>query len=288
MKKIILLSMLFILFISAACSSQGKKGSSDIWLTNLEKAEKIAGEKNVPILVNFTGSDWCVWCERLRNEVFNKQEFKDYAKDNLVLVKLDFPRNLKQSEEVKRYNRRLLNKYGVRGFPTILILDAKGKVLSQLGYQPGGPKAFIETLEESVTFKEKHKEDVYVDEGGLTWFLSLEKAEEIASKEHKPIFVNFTGSDWCVWCKKLYNEVFSKPEFIEYAKENLVLLRFDFPRQTPQSAGLKAYNQQMAGKYEIRGFPTILLLDENGEKIAQLGYQEGGPIKYIETIKSKL
>jgi thiol-disulfide isomerase/thioredoxin len=120
-----------------------------------------------------------------------------------------------------------------------------GKVLSQLGYQPGGPKAFIETLEESVTFKEKHKEDVYVDEGGLTWFLSLEKAEEIASKEHKPIFVNFTGSDWCVWCKKLYNEVFSKPEFIEYAKENLVLLRFDFPRQTPQSAGLKAYNQQM-------------------------------------------
>jgi len=280
--------MLFILFISAACSSNTKNKSDDGWLTNLEQAEKIAQEKNVPILVNFTGSDWCSWCKRLRDEVFDLKEFKDYAKDHLVLLKLDFPRNKKQSDEVKNYNRKLMNKYGVRGFPTILILDADGKVLSQLGYQPGGPKAFINTLEESITFKDKHKEDVYTDEGGLKWYLSLEKAEEVAAKEHKPIFVNFTGSDWCVWCHRLYDEVFSKSEFIDYAKDNLVLLRIDFPHDIPQSAGLKAYNQQIAGKYQIKGLPTILLLDENGDTISQLGYQEGGAAKYVKTIKSKL
>ncbi|HHE37256.1 MAG TPA: DUF255 domain-containing protein [Candidatus Cloacimonetes bacterium] len=291
MKKTLFAILLLTIIFSSACSSEKvniKEQDDNIWLTNLEKAQEKAKAMDVPILVNFTGSDWCQWCFKIRDEIFSKEEFLNYAKDNLVLLKLDFPRNIPQSEVVKNYNRTLMEKYKIRGFPTILVLDAEGEVLSQAGYQPGGPAAFIKTIEESISFVKDHKNDTYTDNAGLEWFLLLEKAKEIAQKDGKPILVNFTGSDWCTWCFKIRDEIFSKKEFIEYAKKNLVLLRFDFPRTKEQSAGLKAYNQQIAEKFGIKGLPTILLLDKEGSQIAQLGYQEGGPTKYIETIKENL
>ncbi len=291
MKKTLFTIMLLSILFSSACSSEKvdiKEQDDNVWLTNLEKAQEKAKEKDIPILVNFTGSDWCQWCFKIRDEIFSKEEFLNYAKENLVLLKLDFPRNIPQSEVVKNYNQKIMEKYSVQGFPTILILNAEGEVLSQAGYQPGGPSAFIKTIEESISYVEDHKNDTYTDNGGLEWYLLLEKAKEVSQKEEKPILVNFTGSDWCTWCFKIRDEIFSKKEFVEYAKKNLVLLQFDFPKTKEQSAGMKAYNQQIAGKFRIKGLPSILLLDGKGAQIAQMGYQEGGPAKYIETIEENL
>ncbi len=122
----------------------------------------------------------------------------------------------------------------------------------------------------------------------LKWYDNLEKAEQVAQNENRPILVDFTGSDWCIWCKRLDNEVFSKDEFINYANENLVLVKIDFPQNIDQSVATKYYNQQLAQKFGVQGFPTIILLKSDGEPIAATGYQAGGAANYVEHIKSLL
>ena len=117
------------------------------WLTSLEQAQKEAQAKNRLLLMDFTGSDWCGWCIMLDKEVFSKPEFKEYASKNLVLLELDFPRSKKMPPEVIAQNEKLAVKYGIQGFPTVVVFDSSGKPLGALGYQAGGPQAFIAELE---------------------------------------------------------------------------------------------------------------------------------------------
>lgn len=131
---------LMIILVSGCNSNDG------MWLTNLDTAVQKAKAENKYVLVNFTGSDWCKWCIKLNDEVFSKEEFQKYADENLVLVKLDFPRNIEQSPEVKNYNDKLMRQFGVRGFPTIFILNSDGKAVAQTGYQPGGAAVYVDHL----------------------------------------------------------------------------------------------------------------------------------------------
>lgn len=120
------------------------------------------------------------------------------------------------------------------------------------------------------------------------WNNNLEKAVEIAKKQKKAILINFTGSDWCKWCKKLNAEVFSQKEFINYANKNLVLVKIDFPQYTEQDPSIKSYNQQLAQMFRVEGFPTIVIVDKKQKLAAYTGYQDGGAGKYVEYIKSVL
>ncbi|MDP6543396.1 MAG: thioredoxin family protein [Phycisphaerae bacterium] len=114
------------------------------WTEDLDLAMEFAARTKRPIVLDFTGSDWCGWCIKLHDEVFSKKAFKDYADKNLVLVAIDFPRGKKLPDEIKQRNSKLAQKYGVRGFPTIVILDSTGeKELGRTGYVRGGPTAFI-------------------------------------------------------------------------------------------------------------------------------------------------
>ena len=117
------------------------------WLTSYEEAQKEAQAKNRLLLMDFTGSDWCGWCIMLDKEVFSKPEFKEYASKNLVLLELDFPRMKKMPPEVTAQNEKLAAKYGIQGFPTVVVFDSNGKPLGALGYQAGGPQPFIAQLE---------------------------------------------------------------------------------------------------------------------------------------------
>jgi len=117
------------------------------WFTSYELAQKEAQSKQRLLLMDFTGSDWCGWCIMLDKEVFSKPEFKEYASKNLVLLELDFPRSKKMPPETAKQNERLAVKYGIQGFPTVVVFDSTGKPLGALGYQAGGPQAFIAELE---------------------------------------------------------------------------------------------------------------------------------------------
>ena len=142
MKKSV--ALLVVVLLGIASFALGAEG----WPSDFEKAKKEAAERKVPILVDFSGSDWCGWCIKLDKEVFSKAEFKEYAKENFVLFMADFPRKTELPEEIAKQNKKLASQYEVKGFPTVLILDAKGKVLARTGYKAGGPEAYVKHLKE--------------------------------------------------------------------------------------------------------------------------------------------
>ncbi len=118
------------------------------WTTDLPKALEQAKTEKKLVLLNFTGSDWCPWCIKFDKEVFSTPEFAQYAKDHLVLVMVDFPRRKELSAQLQDANKALQKKYAVDGFPTYVVLSAEGQEVGrQVGYAPGGPKAFVEKLD---------------------------------------------------------------------------------------------------------------------------------------------
>jgi protein disulfide-isomerase len=149
----LLLAGLALLAVSCSKSSTAEettKASSSAktgWLTNFAEAQQEAKSQNKLLLMDFTGSDWCGWCIMLEKEIFSKPEFQEYARKNLVLLELDFPRGKKLPAETLEQNQRLAVKHHIQGFPTMVILDGSGKELAQLGYMRGGPAALIAQLE---------------------------------------------------------------------------------------------------------------------------------------------
>ncbi len=118
------------------------------WGTDLPAALAQAKKEKKLVVMDFTGSDWCGWCIKLKKEVFDTADFAKYAKENLVLVEVDFPSKKKLSAELKKANDALKDKYEANGYPTIVVLNGEGKqVWKQVGYMAGGPKAWTEKLD---------------------------------------------------------------------------------------------------------------------------------------------
>jgi protein disulfide-isomerase len=123
-----------------------------VWNNNLKNSIEISKKTNKPLLLFFTGSDWCGWCIRLQTEVFKTAEFKKWANENVVLVELDFPRRTALAPEITEQNNQLQQFFAVQGYPTVWFVNAtnsEGKVnidkLGSTGYLAGGPKVWLET-----------------------------------------------------------------------------------------------------------------------------------------------
>ena len=95
----------------------------------------------------------------------------------------------------------------------------------------------------------------------LEWHTDLMKVYDISHKNKKPVFAFFTGSDWCGWCKKLQADVFSKPEFIAWAKKNVILLEIDFPRGKVLSPELTNQNASLQQSFGVSGYPTCWMFN---------------------------
>ncbi|MBT8035976.1 MAG: thioredoxin family protein [Verrucomicrobiae bacterium] len=142
MKTIQLASL--ALAMTASIATAGGDG----WMTDFEAAKKKAASENKDLLVDFTGSDWCGWCIKLNKEVFSHDPFKKGVADTFVLVELDFPKDTSGiSEATQKQNAALKKKFKIRGFPTILLLDAKGLPFARTGYQAGGPEKYVAHLD---------------------------------------------------------------------------------------------------------------------------------------------
>lgn len=392
MRKNRILNIIVLSVISVMCVSQ--VGASDKWLTSYEKALKASAKQNKPILADFTGSEWCGWCIKLKKEVFDTPEFKKWAAEKVILLELDYPQAKKQSAELKKQNAMLQKKYAIRGFPTILLLDSKGTKVGRGGYLKGGPVLWTKAMQQEIDrwkkkinktlfmplpaalekskktgfpillaltgdrdlsrkadavcrnpelqaasiaalFVEVKKKDIRdmvvkafdktkLPNSGLAlvdftkgevlnqfafdtkpativaairkaskpveydgkWLENMELAKRISFMSGKPMLVDFTGSDWCGWCIKIDKEIFETDKFKAYAKKELVLVKIDFPRKKKLNAALEAQNRELAQKFAVRGFPTILVLNPSGQKIGQTGYIRGGPEPFIKNIKS--
>jgi len=114
----------------------------------LSAALNQARSENKMVLLDFTGSDWCVWCKKFDKDVLSTDKFASYANSKLVLVTLDFPSRKEQDAALKKANQEIRKHFGVNGFPTFVLLNSGGKELGrQVGYLKGGPDAFIAKLD---------------------------------------------------------------------------------------------------------------------------------------------
>jgi thioredoxin-related protein len=137
----------FLAVVALCLSALSLSAADAVWLTDLDEGMKVAKAEKKAILVDFTGSDWCGWCIRLKKEVFDQKEFAAATKD-FVLVELDYPQKKKQPAEEKAKNKALAEKFGIEGFPTIMLLDANGEPFAQTGYLAGGPAKYLPHLAE--------------------------------------------------------------------------------------------------------------------------------------------
>ncbi len=138
-KLVLLLAITFATFTLLAAEGE--------WLTDLVKAQEKAKAEKKLVLLDFTGSDWCPPCKNLHKTVLVSEEFTKFAKDNLVLVEVDFPNNKPQSSELKAANKELAKRFGITGYPTIVVLDASGKeVFKKVGYGGTPAKDYVADL----------------------------------------------------------------------------------------------------------------------------------------------
>jgi len=138
--KILLLTSCFasFLFANAFCVE---------WTPTFSQAELQAKETHKPIVLVFTGSDWCKWCQKLDSEILKTSEFSRLTKDNFIFVEVDFPRGKKlPSGTSSSQNDALKRRFGVTGFPTVIVLDENANVIGRTGYREGGAAAYAQHL----------------------------------------------------------------------------------------------------------------------------------------------
>ena len=129
---------------------------------------------------------------------------------------------------------------------------------------------------------------IYAQSQELNWHTDVKEAISIGNKEHKPLLLFFTGSDWCGWCIRLQKEVLTTPEFAKWAKENVILVELDYPRRTPQTLEIKKQNDELQQVFGIQGFPTVYFANGtekdgkvNFKGLGSTGYVAGGPVAWL-------
>lgn len=146
--KVAVLSLFFVMFNFLSCAQESSPALT--WYTDVALAAEAAVAEEKPMLLFFTGSDWCGWCHKLQREVFNTTTFSTWAASNVILVELDFPRNKVQPQNIKDQNQMYQQQFQVRGYPTIwfvnVVKDGEKYNMSTLkssGYMAGGPDVWI-------------------------------------------------------------------------------------------------------------------------------------------------
>jgi thiol-disulfide isomerase/thioredoxin len=146
MKNLIKLTFLFLLCTGLA--------SAEAWLTSWDQAVAESKKTGRPILMDFTGSDWCVYCQKLKKEVFSTPEFEAWAAKNVILLEVDFPQKTRQPKTLEQQNERLKAKYNKEDmYPTIVVVNAAGVEQARSKYAKGGPTPWIDDLDKQLKKK---------------------------------------------------------------------------------------------------------------------------------------
>ncbi len=129
---------------------RAKTNNQAEWLKSYDEAVELSKQTGRPILADFTGSNWCSYCVKLEKEVFDTPKFNAWAAENVVLLKLDFPRPNRQPDWIKKQNNQLRSRYRIESYPTVKVLDANGGEIGSQGYLPGGPDRWIAVVDNTI------------------------------------------------------------------------------------------------------------------------------------------
>jgi len=226
----------------ALCTTGTALAAGEGWTADYAAATKQAAENDHDLLIDFTGSDWCGWCIKLKEEVFDKDAFKEGVKDKFVLVELDFPRDKsKLSEETIKQNEELQQKYAVQGFPTIVLADSSGRPYASTGYQPGGPEAYVKHLDELQAKKATQK----------TTLEAARKSEGVEKAKALVIFLESTGlSDEMI--ANFYGDITDEIKAADPEDES------GYGKRATSKASLAEYEKELQGYAQKQDFDGAL------------------------------
>ena len=148
MKKILFL-LLTVFSISCGLVSNNEEPSK-LWITDANEAIALSKETGKPIFAFFTGKEWCSWCKKLERQILSKEAFLSYAKENLVLLELDFPRG---SRNLPQAQIKLARKFRIQGYPTVIVMDSETNLLGQTGYENVTPQEYVAKVERMISSK---------------------------------------------------------------------------------------------------------------------------------------
>ena len=295
---------LLLALVTLAGAVRGSELSKAVptgWIEDFEAAKASAAKEGKYILTVFSGSDWCGFCRKLDSEVFSQAEFRKKAAEKYVLVMIDSPRDKSRlSKLAAEQNPELVRRFGIRGYPTVIVADAYGDAVSRSsGYKRGGPAGYLKVLDELMAGKawpkpgspgprrpeserqvaaspsqsaapRRNKSGTSTPEG---WTDDYYAAKETAKKSGKRIFIVFSGSDWCGFCRKLERELLSQKTFMDAISPRYVPVFIDSPRdKTLLSEKCREQNPKVEAELEARGGrPNVRILDADGNLLADLG-----------------
>ncbi len=188
------------------------------------------------------------------------------------------------TEKGKPTTKMEMGEVQVLSYPGQRIKLQAGKVIEIKGLTPEAAASAPAPAPAKPAAKAPASKPAAAAENDVAWTTDFQAALAEAREKRTKVFMFFTGSDWCGWCKRLDAEILSTKEFKAYASQKLTLVKLDFPRSIPQSAEVKAQNSKLARRYKIEGYPTVIVLDSNGQKVGELGYQKGGPGPFIDAL----
>lgn len=395
------------------------------WMDDFMRAQRLAQKQEKPMLLYFCGSDWDDFTMQLDEEVMNTALWSDWAQQNLILIKVDYPKNTKkQRPDAKNQADMLKTRFNIAKVPTLIFLDPWGDLLARVGYSKAAlrpdeakeqPKAWLkycqdviasrpikehltgasdlaaavkasrksaiplcilvtqtannqiaqqwrETLLQNQLFlrfinrnmafyvcewpqdTDASPNAVYIREfaakwkfgpspfqlviwspaglgelktiiGGFDpvdcgpivkrlepllptidynggWIEDYKAARAVSAQQQRDLLISFVCTDGSEYTKRMYAEIYDQPEFKDYAKKNLVLLKVDFPSDpanlAKQSKELQEQNRLLAEMYGVRGYPTVVVLNPKGQKILDGKYMKGGAPVFISEMKKQI
>lgn len=133
--------------------------AQELWLTNAEEAFTLSSDQDLPLMMVFSGSDWCKPCIQLHQEIFETDMFEEFARNTVILLKVDFPKARKNrlDPERQQQNNLLADTWNPHGeFPLVVVLSSDREVLFTTGYRSGGPASYIQHLADQLSTHESN------------------------------------------------------------------------------------------------------------------------------------
>lgn len=263
----------------------------DGWFTDFEVASQVAEHEGKAMMVNFTGSDWCGWCHKLDGDVFSKPQFKEWAQESVVPVKLDYPRGFELPEWQRAQNVSIAEKYQVQGFPTILFMNADGEVIGQSGVlqeEGVGPwvrnaRKILENVANKlssyepsegypayVTEKELYAENDFRGKKAPKFEFGEVLSSGKIDTKGKVVLVDY----WATWCGPCIGLIPELNKFQEEFKDDLVIVGLSdekpetvkgFMQKTKMNYHVATdVNGVMKGKLGVKGIPHVMVVTPDG------------------------
>ncbi|MCG3179216.1 MAG: hypothetical protein BIFFINMI_01549 [Phycisphaerae bacterium] len=223
------------------------------WLTSVDEAFAESAKTGKPVMADITGSDWCIWCQRLNAEVFRTDEFKKWAGEHVVLLELDFPKNTPQPAELKAQNAAFKAKYAPdAGYPTLLFMTPQRDVIGAGGYVEGGPKPWIAAAEGVIAQWPKLKPHATLADG-----------QAAAAKTHKPLLVLYTrGDKGQAQAAPMFNDM----GLIRYLNFRVTTVQIKADKELSKDEAAALAKLEMDGKLPAGDF-QLLALDGAGKAV---------------------